>query len=223
MSANPYVLKKNGFRTPMLDNEILTQEDMRAELTKKKEKQITIYRKKVMKDLYTKMFSRSIQPQNNQNTNNNMEVEDAICINNSSNNNNLNDDENRKRLIQEYLNNEKNLYNELGEEFIYQIINDKKISFCPICGYPVIIIDKNLSNKEKADNEYVSIGCVNSCFQFELNEEAFNKYSMDNIMDLYVQALRRDNTCNHNDIAPITSGYDGVVFSCITCLFEQFK
>ena len=223
MSANPYILKKNGFRAPMLDNEILTQEDMRAELTKKKEKQITIYRKKVMKDLYTKMFSRSIQPQNNQNTNNNMEIEDAICINNSSNNNNLNDDENRKRLIQEYLNNEKNLYNELGEEFIYQIINDKKISFCPICGYPVIIIDKNLSNKEKADNEYVSIGCVNSCFQFELNEEVFNKYSMDNIMDLYVQALRRDNTCNHNDIAPITSGYDGEVFSCITCLFEQFK
>ena len=228
MSANTFNLNRNGFRASIFDNEILTQEDMRAELTKKKEKQITLYRKKVMKDLYTKMFSRSIQPQNNQNmssinTNNNMEVEDAICTNNSSNNYNFNDDKDRKRLIQEYLNNEKNLYNELGEEFIYQIINDKKISFCPICGYPVIIIDKNLSNKEKADNEYVSIGCVNSCFQFELNEEVFNKYSMDNIMDLYVQALRRDNTCNHNDIAPITSGYDGVVFSCITCLFEQFK
>ena len=226
MSTNTYNLNNIGFRASMFDNEVLTQEEMRSELTKKKEKQITKYRKKVMKDLYTKMFSRSIQPQKNQNafsinTNNNMDVEDDSCTNNSFNN--FNDEENRKKQIKEYLNNEKNLYNELGEEFIYQIIDDKKISFCPTCGYPVIIIDKNLLHKEKADNEYVSIGCVNSCFQFELNEDVFNKYSMDNIMDLYVQALRRENTCNHNDIAPITSGYDGVVFSCITCLFEQFK
>ena len=222
---------KNGLT--LFEKDTLTQEDIRSELLKKKEKQVAEHRKKMMKDIYMRMFSNKEQSQNNQNTisnnsNNNMEVEDdAFIIDNNkilnNNVNNYNDEENKKKLIQEYLNNEKKLYNDLGEEFIYQIIDDKKISFCPTCGYPVIIIDKNLSDKGKNNSEYVSIACVNSCFQFELNESVFNRYSMDNVMDLYVQALKKDNDCKHNDIRPITSGDDGVIFSCITCLFEQFK
>ena len=213
---------KNTFKISTFDNDKITQEDIRAQMTKKKEKQITKHRKKMLKDIYTKMFTNNINIQsrlniNNNTSNNNMEIENEISSNNISN-----DEENKKRLIQEFLNDEKNLYNELGEEFIYQIVNDKKISFCPKCGYPVIIIDKNLSSK-RDNNEYVSIACVNSCFQFELCEKVFNKYSMDNIMDLYVQALKNDNNCNHNDIAPLISGDDGVIFSCISCLFEQFK
>ena len=86
-------------------------------------------------------------------------------------NNVMNDEENKKRLIQESSNKEKQLYNELGEEFLYLMVDDKKISFCPNCGFLVIIIDKKLS--KKGDNyEYVNIACVNSCcFQFEFSEK----------------------------------------------------
>ena len=218
LGANIFQKYKNYLNSKSLDKEIITQEDYKSELFKKKENQIAEHRKKIMKNIYSKMFNKI---QNNQNTNtnnsnNNMEIEEE----NYSNNN----EKNKITMIQEYLNKEKNLYNELGEDFIYQIIDDKKISFCPNCGYPVIIIDKNLSNKWNENNsEYISIACVNSCFQFELSESVFNKYTMDNIMDLYVQALKNDNDCHHNDIAPISSGDDGVIFACITCLFEQFK
>ncbi len=216
---------KNSFKISTFNNDKITQEDIRAQMTKKKEKQIAEHRKKMLKDIYTKMFTNNINIQsrlniNNNTSNNNMEIENEISSNNISN-----DEENKKRLIQESSNKEKQwftVYNELGEEFLYLMVDDKKISFCPNCGFPVIIIDKNLS--KKGDNsEYVTIACVNSCFKFEFSENVFNKYSMDNIMDLYVQSLRNDNNCHHNDIAPLTSGDDGIIFACITCLFEQFK
>ena len=127
----------------------------------------------------------------------------------------------KKKLIQKCLSDAKDLYDKLGEEFIYQIIDDKKISFCPKCTYPVIIVDKN--EEKNINNDSVIISCVNSCFQFDLSEAVFNKYSMDNIMDLYSQALKNDNQCKHDDIAPITSGGDGIIFTCVTCLFDQFK
>ena len=222
LGANIFQKYKNYLNSNSLDKEEVTQENYKSELFKKKENQIAEHRKKIMKNIYSKIFSRF---QNNQNANNisnpnnNMEIEEEC-----NNNNNINDEKNKITLIQEYLNKEKNLYNELGEEFIYQIIDDRKISFCPTCGYPVIIIDKNLSNKgNKTNPDNISIACVNSCFQFEISENVFNKYSMDNIMDLYVQAIKSDNDCHHNDIAPISSGDDGVIFACITCLFEQFK
>ena len=153
---------------------------------------------------------------NNKNNINNIEIEDE--------NNNNNEISNKKHLINKCLNEAKDLYDKLGEEFIYQIIDDKKISFCPKCTYPVIIIDKgNFQEKKNKNDDTVTISCVNSCFQFDLSELVFNKYSMDNIMDLYSQALKNDNKCNHNDIAPITSGDDGVLFTCVTCIFEQFN
>ena len=230
-NANCFENNNNSFKSFAFNSDRITQEDIRSELTKKKEKQITEHRKKMMKDIYKKMFSNIPNTQmktglnliknNSNNLNNDMEIENENTINNLSNNV-INDEENKKRLIQEFLDKEKQSYNELGEEFIYQIADDRKISFCPICGFPVIIIDKNLSKKGD-DYEYVTIACVNSCFQFEFSENIFNKYSMDNIMDLYVQALKNDNNCHHNDIAPLTSGDDGIIFSCITCLFEQFK
>ena len=221
-----YKNSNNSLKSKIFDNDTITRENLKVELIQKKENQIIERRKKMMKDIYTKMFSNRPIMQNNKavnaNNSNNMEVEEDI--NKGNTNNDFNDKKNKLASIQDYLNREKNLYNELGEEFIYQIIDDRKISFCPICGYPVIIIDKNLSNKDNKNNsEYISIACVNSCFQFEINENVFNKYSMDNIMDLYAQALKCENGCQHNDISPITSGDDGVIFSCITCLFEQFK
>jgi len=235
INSNIFEKYKKSFNQRLNHTEITTEEDFKAEFTKKKEKQITERRKKMMKDIYTKMFSNSAQKQNQNNKNssnptncvNDMEIEEENKNNNNifNVNNNINEEKNKIVLIQEYLNEEKKLYNELGEEFIYQIIDDRKISFCPSCGYPVIIIDKNLSNKgkDKENSEYISIACVNSCFQFELNESVFNKYSMDNIMDLYIQSMKRDNDCHHNDIAPITSGDDEIVFGCISCLVEQLR
>ncbi len=116
---------KNSFKISTFNNDKITQEDIRAQMTKKKEKQIAEHRKKMLKDIYTKMFTNNINIQsrlniNNNTSNNNMEIENEISSNNISN-----DEENKKRLIQEFLNDEKNLYNELGEEFIYQIVNDK--------------------------------------------------------------------------------------------------
>ena len=209
-----------NFGRKMFDNEIITQNDIRNNLTKKKEKQILEHRKKIMRDLFTKMCNSSKQNLVNNNVNNskdNMEVEEDI-----NNEKNMNEVENKKKLIEKCLNNAKDLYDKLGEEFIYQIIDDKKISFCPKCAYPVIIVDKNISG-ENHNEKNVTISCVNSCFQFDINESAFDKYSMDNIMDLYSQALKSDNGCNHNDIAPILSGDDSILFTCITCLFEQFN
>ena len=199
-----------SFGKTLFDNEKITINDLRNDMTKRKEKQILEHRKKIMKDIYTKMFKSSF----NKIDNDNMEIEEE---------NNLNEKDNKKKLIEKCLLDAKNLYDNLGEEFIYRIIDDKKISFCPKCAYPVIIVDKINSEGKNKDNDSVIISCVNSCFQFTLNEKVFNKYSMDNIMDLYSQALKNDNKCNHNDIAPITSGEDGVLFTCITCLFDQFK
>ena len=232
INSNIFEKYKKSFNQRLNHTEITTEEDFKAEFTKKKEKQITEHRKKMMKDIYKKMFSNIPNTQmktglnfiknNSNNLIDDMEIEEENKNNNI--NININEEKNKIVLIQEYLNEEKKLYNELGEEFIYQIIDDRKISFCPSCGYPVIIIDKNLSNKgNKTNPDNISIACVNSCFQFEISENVFNKYSMDNIMDLYVQAIKSDNDCHHNDIAPISSGDDGVIFACITCLFEQFK
>ena len=216
---------KADLNSSLFGNEKITREDFKNEFSQKKEKQIIERRKKMMKDIYTKMFSNKNIIQNNtsQNKNifnNDMEIEEDNN-NKLNNNNNIYDKQSKIASIQDYLNKEKVLYNELGEEFIYKIIDDRNISFCPTCGYPVVIIDKNISKNN--NSEYLSIACVNSCFQFELSENVFNKYSMDNIMDLYSQALKNENECHHNDISPITSGDDGVIFTCITCLFEQFQ
>ena len=210
---NFFCLGKSTF-----ENDTITINEMRNRVTKTKERQILERRKKIMKDIYAKMMQNSFNKNNELclKNNNDMEIEEE--------NNNTNEISTKKNLINKCLNEAKNLYDKLGEEFIYQIIDDKKISFCPKCTYPVIIIDKaNLQEKKNINNDTVTISCVNSCFQFELSESVFNKYSMDNIMDLYTQALKNDNKCNHNDIAPITSGDDGVLFTCVTCLFEQFN
>ena len=199
------------------NDDTITMDDIRNRATKRKEIQMIERRKKYLKDIYAKMMQNSSIKNivSNNKNNNDMEVEDE--------NNNMNEINNKKNLINKCLNEAKDLYDKLGEEFIYQIIDDKKISFCPKCTYPVIIIDKKNLPEKNIDNDTVTISCVNSCFQFELSELVFNKYSMDNIMDLYTQALKNDNKCNHNDIAPITSGDDGVLFTCVTCLFEQFN
>jgi len=200
------------------NDDAITMDNIRNRATKRKEMQILERRKKIMKDIYAKMMQNSISKNielNNKN-NNDMELEEE--------NNNTNEINNKKNLINKCLTEAKDLYDKLGEEFIYQIIEDKKISFCPKCTYPVIIIDKTkIQDKKNINNDTVTISCVNSCFQFDLSESIFDKYSMDNIMDLYSQALKNDNKCNHNDIAPITSGDDGVLFTCVTCIFEQFN
>ena len=200
------------------NDDAITMDNIRNRATKRKEIQILERRKKIMKDIYAKMMQNSISKNielNNKN-NNDMELEEE--------NNNTNEINNKKNLINKCLTEAKDLYDKLGEEFIYQIIDDKKISFCPKCTYPVIIIDKTkIQDKKNINNDTVTISCVNSCFQFDLSESIFDKYSMDNIMDLYSQALKNDNKCNHNDIAPITSGDDGVLFTCVTCIFEQFN
>ena len=200
------------------NDDAITMDNIRNRATKRKEMQILERRKKIMKDIYAKMMQNSISKNtglNNKN-NNDMELEEE--------NNNTNEINNKKNLINKCLTEAKDLYDKLGEEFIYQIIEDKKISFCPKCTYPVIIIDKTkIQDKKNINNDTVTISCVNSCFQFDLSESIFDKYSMDNIMDLYSQALKNDNKCNHNDIAPITSGDDGVLFTCVTCLFKQFN
>ena len=200
------------------NDDAITMDNIRNRATKRKEMQILERRKKIMKDIYAKMMQNSISKNielNNKN-NNDMELEEE--------NNNTNEINNKKNLINKCLTEAKDLYDKLGEEFIYQIIEDKKISFCPKCTYPVIIIDKTkIQDKKNINNDTVTISCVNSCFQFDLSESIFDKYSMDNIMDLYSQALKNDNKCNHNDIAPITSGDDGVLFTCVTCIYEQFN
>ena len=200
------------------NDDAITMDNIRNRATKRKEIQILERRKKIMKDIYAKMMQNSISKNtglNNKN-NNDMELEEE--------NNNTNEINNKKNLINKCLTEAKDLYDKLGEEFIYQIIEDKKISFCPKCTYPVIIIDKTkIQDKKNINNDTVTISCVNSCFQFDLSESIFDKYSMDNIMDLYSQALKNDNKCNHNDIAPITSGDDGILFTCVTCIFEQFN
>ena len=180
----------------------------------RKETQAQAHRKKIMRELYSKMMSNCDTKTNddsNSKTENkitNMEIEETT-----------DNQDSKKNLIQKYLNEVKQTYNEMGEDFIYKVMDDNKISFCPFCSFPVVIIDVD----KEENNQNVTVACVNSCFQFELNQSVFNKYSMDNVIDLYVDALKRDNKCNHNEIGPITSGEDGILFTCMTCLFEQFK
>ena len=141
-----------GFGKRFFDDEIITMDDLRNRNTERKERQILEHRKKIMKDIYAKMMNnRVINNEIKNNTNNNMEIEEEI-------NNNKNDIINKKKLVQKCLSDAKDLYDKLGEEFIYQIIDDKKISFCPKCTYPVIIVDKN--EEKNINNDSVIISCV---------------------------------------------------------------
>ena len=195
-------------------NDDLTDDCLKSYNYSRKETETQAHRKKIMRELYSKMMS-SCDSTNNDDSNsktdnklNDMEVEEVS-----------DNQESKKNLIQKYLNEVKQTYNEMGEDFIYKVMDDNKISFCPFCSFPVVIIDVD----KEENNKNVTVGCVNSCFQYELNQSVFNKYSMDNVIDLYVDALKRDNKCNHNEIGPITSGEDGILFTCMTCLFDQFK
>ena len=205
-----YFEKIKNFYDSNIDTKI-TKQIIKNDLLKKKENIINERRKKLMKDIFAKMMDSSIIKKDVDS----MEVEEE-----NKGMNNLSNEDNKKKAIQEYLEKQKKIYNENSEEFLYQTIEDNKISFCPNCGYPVMVIDEDLSSK---NNEYLNIACVNSCFEFELNKSVFKKYSMDNIMDLYKRALKIENKCQHNDISPISSDNNGITFTCITCLFEQFK
>ena len=109
-----------GFNRTMFDEERLTMNDLKNSMTKRKERQILEHRKKIMKEIYTKMFKHNPnKPDDNINKDNNMEIEEEI-------NNNINENENKKKLIEKCLSNAKDLYDNLGEDFIYQVIDDKK-------------------------------------------------------------------------------------------------
>ena len=79
INSNIFEKYKKSFNQRINNNEITTEEDFKTEFTKKKEKQITERRKKMMKDIYTKMFSSSAQKQNQNNKNTNNPIN---CVNN---------------------------------------------------------------------------------------------------------------------------------------------
>ena len=74
--------------------------------------------------------------------------------------------------------NVKKTYEHNKDNFIYENLYNKEISFCKKCKYPVISIKKPNFN-------YILIICVNLCFEIRLNKNIFNRYTMDNIVDLY--------------------------------------
>ena len=88
-NVNVFENYKKDFKSFAFNNDQITQEDMRSEQTKKKLKQITEHRKKMMKDLYKKMFSSTPNIQsglnintNIKNSNDDMEIENEnIYIN----------------------------------------------------------------------------------------------------------------------------------------------
>ena len=72
----------------------------------------------------------------------------------------------------------KEIYNKDKDYFYYKNIDNNKLSFCYKCGSPVISI-------ENPNCKYILAVCVDNCFKIKLNKSVFDKYTMDNIVDLY--------------------------------------
>jgi hypothetical protein len=108
---------------------------------------------------------------------------------------------------------------EKGEEFIYRLSNE--VSFCPICGYPVIITCEKSPRKGCC-----FIVCVNDCFKFHVRRVVFNKFSMDNIMDLYKKMLERDDEMHIRFMELIDFGDDmnpQIGFTCCQCIANSLR
>ena len=95
------------------------------------------------------------------------------------------------------------------DEYVYQSINDYHISFCPKCSFPVLAI-----------GNYVI--CCNKCFKFEIDSNCFNeKYTLDNLMDNYLQTLKQHSQCN-SDISVLYFDNNNILLMCSKCLNNLF-
>ena len=95
------------------------------------------------------------------------------------------------------------------DEYVYQSINDYHISFCPKCSFPVLAI-----------GNYVI--CCNKCFKFEIDSNCFNeKYTLDNLMDSYLQILKQHSQCN-SDITVLYFDNNNILLMCSKCLNNLF-
>ena len=95
------------------------------------------------------------------------------------------------------------------DEYVYQSINDYHISFCPKCSFPVLAI-----------GNYVI--CCNKCFIFEIDSNCFNeKYTLDNLMDNYLQILKQHSQCN-SDITVLYFDNNNILLMCSKCLNNLF-
>ena len=95
------------------------------------------------------------------------------------------------------------------DEYVYQSINDYHISFCPKCSFPVLAI-----------GHYVI--CCNKCFKFEIDSNCFNeKYTLDNLMDNYLQILKQHSQCN-SDITVLYFDNNNILLMCSKCLNNLF-
>jgi hypothetical protein len=95
------------------------------------------------------------------------------------------------------------------DEYVYQSINDYHISFCPKCSFPVLAI-----------GNYVI--CCNKCFKFEIDSNCFNeKYTLDNLMDNYLQILKQHSQCN-SDITVLYFDNNNILLMCSKCLNNLF-
>ena len=108
-----------------------------------------------------------------------------------------------------YIENIMNNFKENCDEYIYQSLNDYHISFCPKCSFPVIAI-----------GNYVI--CCNKCFKFEIDSNCFNeKYTLDNLMDNYLQTLKQHSQCN-SDISVLYFDNNNILLMCSKCLNNLF-
>lgn len=68
-------------------------------------------------------------------------------------------------------------------EFEISSLTDCHVSVCPFCQDPAISVGNIVT-------------CINKCFSFKVSSSFFSeKYTMDNLMDLYMQAIRKHKEC----------------------------
>lgn len=108
---------------------------------------------------------------------------------------------------------------ETDEEFVYRLSDD--VSFCPLCKYPVII-----SDEESPRKGCIFIVCVNGCFRFHVRRAVLNKFTMDNIMDLYKMAILKDDESHIRFLTILDFGEEcdpHIAFSCYQCVVDKLQ
>ena len=105
------------------------------------------------------------------------------------------------------------------EFFFYQL--SREMSYCPLCGYPAIVSDEDCPRIGQ-----VIIVCVNGCFKFMVRKLIFNKYTMDNVMELYKLAIEKDDKSHTRFLELIDFGGNEnphIGFTCYQCVVDRLQ
>jgi hypothetical protein len=100
--------------------------------------------------------------------------------------------------------------NEMVDAYQMQVYNNKNISVCPRCSYPVILTEKRIL-------------CLNLCFEYCIPQNLINDgFTLDNFVDLVSKVYSSHPNCLFNDSPQLLIFEDDVHLVCGKCLTYNY-